>query len=331
MSPNGGPEPLSYAQAGVSLHAADAVVERMRRAVASTRTPNVLGDLGGFAGLVSAGGYRDPCSWRHRRRGHEAAAAARGRPPARLGRRPGRHVRQRRATCGAEPTLFLDYIAVGRPTPSGWPVVEGVADGCREAGCALGGETAECPTCTEPTTRPGGICARHRRARRHRRRLRGRGRRRGHRPGRERRARQRLHAGAPIAGAGWAWAGRRAGRSACTHAHLRARGRGPARGLPHAGHGAHHGRRAPRQSPARAARGPGRVRGRAAAARGLGWLAGLGGSAARCAASQRRHRIRRGRAAAEAEAAIAAPRPRAARRGGSEIVPGEGVGYLQEH
>ena len=55
-----GPEPLSYAQAGVSLAAADAVVGRLQRAVASTRTPRVLGDLGGFAGLVSAGGYRDP-------------------------------------------------------------------------------------------------------------------------------------------------------------------------------------------------------------------------------------------------------------------------------
>ena len=55
-----GREPLSYAQAGVSLHAADAIVDRVRNAVASTRTPRVLGDLGGFAGLVSAGGYRDP-------------------------------------------------------------------------------------------------------------------------------------------------------------------------------------------------------------------------------------------------------------------------------
>ena len=49
-------EPLTYSQAGVSLQAADAVVGRLRRAVASTRTPRVIGDLGGFAGLVSAGG-----------------------------------------------------------------------------------------------------------------------------------------------------------------------------------------------------------------------------------------------------------------------------------
>ena len=91
MSASGGREPLSYAQAGVSLHAADAVVERVRRAVASTRTPRVLGDLGGFAGLVSARRLSRPRARRgHRRRRHEAAAAARRRPPARLRHRPGR-------------------------------------------------------------------------------------------------------------------------------------------------------------------------------------------------------------------------------------------------
>jgi phosphoribosylformylglycinamidine cyclo-ligase len=148
MSASGRPEPLSYAQAGVSLHAADAVVERVRRAVASTRTPNVLGDLGGFAGLVSAGGYRDPV----------LVAGTDGVGTKLLLQREAGRLRDSGVdlvgmcvndvlTCGAEPTLFLDYIAVGRlDSERVAEVVEGVADGCREAGCALlGGETAELP------------------------------------------------------------------------------------------------------------------------------------------------------------------------------------------
>ena len=50
-------------------------------------------------------------------------------------------------TCGAEPVLFLDCISIGRLDPERVAqLVEGVADGCRQAGCALlGGETAEMP------------------------------------------------------------------------------------------------------------------------------------------------------------------------------------------
>jgi phosphoribosylformylglycinamidine cyclo-ligase len=143
-----GPEPLSYAQAGVSLQAADAVVERVRRAVASTRTARVLGDLGGFAGLVSAGGYRDPV----------LVAGTDGVGTKLLLQRETGRLRDSGIdlvgmcvndvlTCGAEPALFLDYIAVGRlDAERVADVVEGVADGCRQAGCALlGGETAELP------------------------------------------------------------------------------------------------------------------------------------------------------------------------------------------
>jgi phosphoribosylformylglycinamidine cyclo-ligase len=141
-------EPLSYAQAGVSLQAADAVVERLRRAVASTRTPRVLGDLGGFAGLVSAGGYRDPV----------LVAGTDGVGTKLMLQREAGRLRESGVdlvamcvndvlTCGADPVLFLDYIAVGRLEAGRVAdVVEGVAEGCREAGCALlGGETAELP------------------------------------------------------------------------------------------------------------------------------------------------------------------------------------------
>ncbi len=143
-----GPEPLSYAQAGVSLHAADAIVDRVRNAVASTRTPRVLGDLGGFAGLVSAGGYRDPV----------LVAGTDGVGTKLMLQREAGRLRDSGIdlvamcvndviTSGADTVLFLDYIAVGRLDPERVAdVVEGVADGCRQAGCALlGGETAELP------------------------------------------------------------------------------------------------------------------------------------------------------------------------------------------
>jgi phosphoribosylformylglycinamidine cyclo-ligase len=142
------PEPLTYAQAGVSLEAAEAVVGRLQRAVASTRTPRVLGGLGAFAGLVSAGGYRDPV----------LVAGTDGVGTKLVLQRETGRLRDSGIdlvamsvndvlTCGAEPVLFLDYIAVGRLDPERVAdLVEGVADGCRQAGCALlGGETAELP------------------------------------------------------------------------------------------------------------------------------------------------------------------------------------------
>jgi phosphoribosylformylglycinamidine cyclo-ligase len=140
--------PLTYAEAGVSLVAADAVVDRVRAAVESTRTPLVLGSLGGFAGLVSAAKFVDPVL---------AAGTDTVGSKALLQRQTGR-LRDLGidlvamsvndvVTCGAEPVLFLDCISIGRLDPERVAqLVEGVADGCRQAGCALlGGETAEMP------------------------------------------------------------------------------------------------------------------------------------------------------------------------------------------
>jgi phosphoribosylformylglycinamidine cyclo-ligase len=124
------------------------VVERLRSAVASTRTPRVLGGLGGFAGLLSADGYADPV----------LVSATDGvgskllllRDAGRLGDAGVDLVAMSVndvLACGAQPLLFLDYVAVGRLDPDVVAqVVEGVAAGCRAAGCALlGGETAELP------------------------------------------------------------------------------------------------------------------------------------------------------------------------------------------
>jgi phosphoribosylformylglycinamidine cyclo-ligase len=140
--------PLTYAEAGVSLEAADAVVDRLRAAVESTRTPLVLGSLGGFAGLVSAAKFSDPVL---------AAGTDTVGSKALLQRQTGRLHElgidlvamsvNDVITCGAEPVLFLDCVSVGRLDPDRIAqLVEGVADGCRQAGCALlGGETAEMP------------------------------------------------------------------------------------------------------------------------------------------------------------------------------------------
>lgn len=145
-------EPLTYADAGVSLDAADAVVDRLRAAVASTATRGVFGGLGGFAGLYapSAG---DPFL---------AAGCDGVGTKLLLGRAAGRHhdlgidlvamCVNDVLTSGARPAFFLDMITCGRLAPElVAELVEGVAAGCRQAGCALlGGETAEHPDMMGP-------------------------------------------------------------------------------------------------------------------------------------------------------------------------------------
>ena len=140
-------EPLTYASSGVSLDAADEVVDRIRAAIASTSTPPVLGGLGGFAGLY-APSLGDPL----------LAAGCDGVGTkillgAAAGRLHGLGVDlvgmcvNDVITTGARPAFFLDLITCGKLVPERIAeLVEGVADGCRQAGCALlGGETAEHP------------------------------------------------------------------------------------------------------------------------------------------------------------------------------------------
>ena len=141
---------LTYAAAGVSLDAADAVVERLKGAVRSTARPGVIDAHGGFAGLLALNGlgYADPVLVAgtdgvgtklelHREAGSLHAAGI-----------------DCVAMCvndilcvGAEPILFLDYVSVGVLDPDVVAtLVEGIADGCRQSGAALlGGETAEHP------------------------------------------------------------------------------------------------------------------------------------------------------------------------------------------
>jgi phosphoribosylformylglycinamidine cyclo-ligase len=137
---------LTYAEAGVSLGTAVGIVDRLREAVASTRTDRVVGAFGGFAGLYELDG------------GRLLAASTDGvGSKLVLARRAGRlrwagadlaaHCINDVATTGAEPLFLLDYVAANRIDPEEVAeLVEGAAEVCREAGCALlGGETAELP------------------------------------------------------------------------------------------------------------------------------------------------------------------------------------------
>ncbi|HEU0194751.1 MAG TPA: AIR synthase related protein, partial [Gaiellales bacterium] len=140
-----GDAPLTYAAAGVNLEAGDEVVARIRDAVVSTHTREVIGSHGGFAGLF-APSVGDPllsagCDGVGTKVLLGAAA----------GRLRGLGIDlvamsvNDVITTGARPAFFMDVITCGKVQPDRIAeLVEGIAAGCRDAGCALlGGETAE--------------------------------------------------------------------------------------------------------------------------------------------------------------------------------------------
>ena len=140
----------SYEKAGVNLEAGYEVVRRIKKHVASTSRLGVMGNIGAFGGMfdLSALNVKEPVLVsgtdgvgtklklafemdKHDTIGVDAVAMC---------------VNDVLAQ-GAEPLVFLDYVAVGHNEPQKIEaIVSGVADGCRQAGCALvGGETAEMP------------------------------------------------------------------------------------------------------------------------------------------------------------------------------------------
>lgn len=140
----------SYEASGVNLEAGYEVVSRIKKHVASTNIPGVMGNIGSFGGMFDLGslGYKHPilvsgtdgvgtklklafAMKRHDTIGIDAVAMC---------------VNDVLAQ-GARPLIFLDYVAVGKNHPEVVEaIVSGVAEGCRQAGCALvGGETAEMP------------------------------------------------------------------------------------------------------------------------------------------------------------------------------------------
>ncbi len=145
----------SYEDAGVSIAAGEAAVERIKSKVRSTFRPEVIGDIGGFGGLFAFA--------QHRYRHPVLVSSTDGvGTKALIAQAAGRFDTigvDLVAMCvddivcqGAEPLFFLDYIAVGKLDPDHIEqLVEGVAHGCRQAGCALiGGEMAEHPGAMEP-------------------------------------------------------------------------------------------------------------------------------------------------------------------------------------
>ena len=143
-------KPLTYADAGVSIDAGNALVKTIGPLARSTARPGADAELGGFGGFfdLKAAGYSDPLL---------VAANDGVGTKLKLAIETGRHEGvgiDLVAMCandlivqGAEPLVFLDYYAPGQlDSDVASAVVASIAEGCRQAGCALiGGETAEMP------------------------------------------------------------------------------------------------------------------------------------------------------------------------------------------
>ncbi len=142
----------TYRETGVDIQRGDEFVKKIGPMVRSTFRPEVLGDIGGFGGLFRfpSDRYREPILVS----GTDGVGTK-----VKMATLMNRHDSigiDLVAMCvndiivsGAEPLFFLDYLATGHlEVEVGEAIIQGIAEGCRQAGCALiGGETAEMPSC----------------------------------------------------------------------------------------------------------------------------------------------------------------------------------------
>ncbi len=143
-------ESTTYEAAGVSIDAGNELVKRIKPLVRATARAGAEGDIGGFGGLfdLAKAGYKDPIL---------VSATDGVGTKLKIAQETGRHDTigiDLVAMCvndlivqGTEPLFFLDYFATGKlDIDAAEAVVRGIAEGCKQAGCALiGGETAEMP------------------------------------------------------------------------------------------------------------------------------------------------------------------------------------------
>ena len=146
---------LDYRSAGVDIEAGEEAVRRIRAHVESTTRPEVIGGIGGFGALfaLDPGKYRDPVLVSSTDGvGTKAMVATAARRFDTIGIDLVAMCVDDIACQGAEPLWFLDYVSVGHLDPDQVEqLVAGVAEGCRQAGCALiGGEMAEHPGAMGP-------------------------------------------------------------------------------------------------------------------------------------------------------------------------------------
>src|ERR671910_1470346 len=146
----------TYESAGVSIEAGDKAVELMRVWVEKARRPEMIGGIGGFAGLFDASALKA-----YDRPLLASSADGVGTKVA-IAQALDKHdtigfdlvgmLVDDLVVCGAEPLFLTDYIATGRVVPERIAaIVQGIAEACVQAGCALiGGETAEHPGLLEP-------------------------------------------------------------------------------------------------------------------------------------------------------------------------------------